>query len=148
MVKEEDKTLFMLINDVNRQFGHKIRDIEKNQGHGTCASCILMELDKNGSLTQVELVDRIYMRPSSVSVALQKLEAEGLITRETKDDDLRYTFVTLTNAGKTHCDLVKKSIQKLDENMTQKLDQDEVETIKKILLKMSASFKEESNENI
>lgn len=147
MIKEEDKTLFMLIADVHRQFGHKIREIEKKNGYSTCASCILIELHKNGSLTQVELVEKIYMRPSSVSVALQKLETDGLITRTSKDDDLRYTLVNLTQLGKQYCEKMKLRIKNLDEKMTEKINDDDLVKLKNTLIKLSAELKEEFNED-
>ena len=46
-MKEQDKTLMMLIGDVHRQFGHKIRELEKKNGLGPCSGSILMELSKN-----------------------------------------------------------------------------------------------------
>ena len=54
----------MLIGDVHRQFGHKIREIEKKNGLGPCAGCVLHELSRTNELTQVELADKIHMRPS------------------------------------------------------------------------------------
>lgn len=148
MIKEEDKTLFMLIADVHRQFGHKIRELEKKNGLGTCATCILIELDRNTSLTQVELVEKIHMRPSSISVALQKMELDGLINRTTKDDDQRYTLVTITEKGKKYCEEMRSKIHELDNSLTKKLTEEEVLFTKEVLRKLSLSFKEDIDENI
>ncbi len=148
MIKEEDKTLFMLIGDVHRQFGHKVRELEKKGGIGTCATCILIELDINNSLTQVELVNKIHMRPSSISVAIQKIEQEGLIKRTTKNDDQRYTIVSITEKGKQYCEEMRKKICELDNALTEKLTEAEVLFAKQILIKLSLLFKEEKNENI
>ena len=148
MIKEEDKTLLMLVGDVHRQFGHKIRELEKKNGLGTCGTCILIELDRNNSLTQIELVEKIHMRASSISVALQKMESEQLINRTAKDDDQRYTLVTLTERGKKYCEEMRKTIFDLDNSITKKLTEEEVILAKKILRKLSLSFEEDINENI
>lgn len=147
-MKQEDKTLMMLVGDVHRQFGHRIRELEKRNGLGMCSNCILFELDRNGSLTQVELVEKIHMRPSSVSVALQKMEADELIKRTVKDDDQRYTIVSLTDKGKTFCKEMRKRIRDLDESVTKEINQEELEIAKKVLKELSLAFMEEYNENI
>ncbi len=148
MIQDDKKTLMMLIADVHRQFGHRIREMEKNSGSNNCGNCILLELERNGNLTQVELVDKIHMRPSSVSVALQKLELDGLIEKKTKDDDQRYFIVCITQKGKQICDEIKKRIFDLDNSITSQLDEEELEQAKKVLRKINKIFKEEQGENI
>lgn len=147
-MKKENKTLFMLVADVHRQFGHKIRELEKKNGFGMCANCILVELIKSGDLTQVELVEKIHMRPSTVSVALQKMETEGLIKRSSKDEDLRCTVVKITNKGLVFCEEMKKQIRKLDDSITKQINPEQLEIAKKVLIEVSDSFGEDNNENI
>lgn len=148
MIKDENKTLIMLVSDVHRQFGHKIRELEKTNGLGNCANFILFELSRHGSLTQVELVDKIHMRPSSISVAIQKLEFDGLIEKKTKDDDQRYSVIGITEKGKEVCNDMKQKIYELDNSFAKQLDEDELELAKKVLRKLNEIFKEEKNENI
>ena len=148
MIKEEDKTLFMLIGDVHRQFGHQVRDLEKQSGLGTCVNCILFELDRHGDLTQVEIVNKIHMRPSSISVALQKMEVDGLIERKTKDDDQRYTIVSITDKGKESCMMRKKQVRELDDYITSNIVKYDLVVVKRVLREISTSFKGGNNENI
>ncbi len=142
MIKQEDKTLMMLVADVHRQFGHRVRDLEKKNGFGPCVNCILFELDYNTSLTQVDIVEKIHMRPSSISVALQKMESDGLIERKVKDDDQRYTVVCITEKGKKICTEIKKSVKEMDDVFTSKLNQKEAELAKKVLLDLSKILQE------
>ena len=148
MIQDDKKTLMMLIADVHRQFGHRIRELEKTGGSNNCGNCILMELDRNGNLTQVELSDKIHMRPSSISVALQKLEFDGLIEKKTKDDDQRYSIVCITKKGKQVCNEMKQKICDLDNAITSQLDEEELEQAKKVLRKINEIFKGEQGENI
>ena len=148
MIQDDKKTLIMLVSDVHRQFGHKIRELEKHNEYGSSVNCILFELHKHGNLTQVELVDKIHMRPSSISVALQKMELDGLIERKVKDDDQRYSVVCITSKGKKSCEEMKKKIFELDNSFTSQLDKEELEIAKKVLIKLNNIFKGDSNENI
>jgi len=148
-MKQQDKTIMMLIGDVHRQFGHQIRELEKKCGLGPCSGSILMELSKNDSLTQVELVERIHMRPSSISVALQKMEQDGLIERKIKDEDQRCSIVRITEKGINIHDKMKQSIFAMDNNYTKKLSQKDLEKIRKILIELSDILKKgDYNENI
>jgi DNA-binding MarR family transcriptional regulator len=88
------------------------------------------------------------MRPSSISVALQKMELDGLIERKVKDDDQRYSVVCITSKGKKACEEMKKKIFELDNSFTSQLDNEELEIAKKVLIKLNNIFKGDSNENI
>lgn len=142
-MKEEEKTLFMLIGDVHRQFGHKIRELETKNGLGSSFNCILFELEHHGSLTQVEIVNKIHMRPSSISVALQKMEIEGLIKRTVKDDDQRYSVVSITEKGRKISEEMKNEVRLLDETITKQINIGDVELVKKILRQISDTLREE-----
>lgn len=141
-IREEDKTLMMLIGDVHRQFGHKIKEQELKNGFGMATSCIMMELNRFGKMTQVELVQKIHMRPSSVSVALQKMEHDGLISKESKDDDQRYFVVSLTEKGKDICNEMRQAVFDLDCFVTNSVDPKELEIAKKVLREISNKFME------
>ena len=147
-MKKKNKTLMMLIGDVHRQFGHKIRELEKKNGLGPCSGCVLHELSRNDGLTQVELADKIHMRPSSISVALQKMEQDGLIERKVKDNDQRCSIVCITKKGINLNDEMRKNVYSMDEYFTEKLAQEELEKAKELLTKLSLIIEEDENENI
>lgn len=141
-VNEEDKTLMMIIGDVHRQFGHRIREEEKSNGLNSCIGYILFELSKHSNLTQVELVNKIHMRPSSISVALQKMESDGLIERYYKDDDKRYSMVNITQNGKKLFNKMEENISKLDASLTTDINEQELEITKKVLNQISKKIME------
>lgn len=147
-MRKKDKTLMMLIGDVHRQFGHKIREIEKKNGLGPCAGCVLHELSRTNELTQVELADKIHMRPSSISVALQKMEQDGLIEKRIKDDDQRCTIVYITEKGIKLNEEMRKNVFSMDEFYTKQLDQEELKIARNLIKKLSVLLEEEENENI
>ena len=132
-IKEEDKTLIMLMGEVTRQFGHNIREFEKRNGLGPAINSILLNLKCSGELTQVELVNKIHMRPSSVSVALQKMEKDGLIEKHMKE-------------GENICDTIKNNIKELDCSLTKDIDKQDLEIAKNVIRKINEKFMEVDKE--
>lgn len=129
----EDRTLMMTIGDAHRLFGHSIHDLIARKGISNTVHSILFHLQFNDSLTQVELVEKAHVRPSTISVALQKMEADGLITRTPSKDDQRYVDVKITEAGRELCKEMKTHIYALDLSLTECIDKEELETTKKVL---------------
>ncbi|MBQ8293200.1 MAG: MarR family transcriptional regulator [Bacilli bacterium] len=135
-ILDENKTLMMLVRDVHHLFGHKIHESMVNKGVSNTVHAILIHLDHHEYLTQVELVERAHVRPSTVSVALQKMEADGLITRTTSAEDQRCIKVKITEAGKKICEEGRKQVQMLDVNLTSEIDEEELKITKEVLRKL------------
>lgn len=69
-----------------------------------------MPTDANGKchgLRQMELGDRLLVRPPSVTGVIDRLERQGLVCRGPSPDDLRAKFVHLTDAGRRLMDRVE-----------------------------------------
>ena len=133
---KEDKTLFMLVRDVHHLFGHKIHESFKTKGLSNTAHAILIHLDHHEYLTQVELVDKAHVRPSTISVTLQKMETEGLIIRVACMEDQRCIHVKITELGKSMLEDGKKHVHELELEFTKNIDPEELEITKKILHKL------------
>lgn len=76
---------------------------------------ILLTLSVKDCLTQNELVRLTHLKGSTISVALEKMENEGLVTREDDQYDARQTRVYLTPKGydmKKSIDEAIKDIEK------------------------------------
>ena len=135
-LNDEDKTLIMMINDVHRLFTHRICDIAGLIGIPPAVNSILFHLTKNESLTQVDLVNKAHLRPSSVSVTLQKMEHDGLIVRESSLEDQRYITVKITDKGREVEKKIHSSIRKFDESITSDLSDDEKEIARRVVKKI------------
>jgi len=143
LMRDEDKTLIMMINDVHRLFNHKACDIVDLIGISPAVNSILFHLSKNESLTQVDLVNKSHLRPSSVSVTLQKMEHDGLIVRESNLEDQRYITVRMTEKGKEIEEKVRKSIRSFDEDITSDITNEEKEITKKVIKKIIGKLMED-----
>ncbi len=142
-IKEENKTIMMLIRDAHHLFGHKIREGLSKQGISNTTQSVLIYLKWHDAATQVELVEMAHVRPSTISVTLQKMESDGLITRCPSETDQRCTIVKITEQGLKLCEENKKYVKSLDELFTKDIDKEELEITKKVLKKISEKMLED-----
>lgn len=140
---DENKTLMMTVGDVHRLFGHNIYDMITRKGVSNTVSAILFHLSYHNELTQVELVELTHLRASTISVAIQKMESDGLIVRNTKEDDLRCMKVSITDEGRKLREQIKEYIHSLDLSLTEGISNEEIEITKKVLRQIIGKMMEE-----
>jgi DNA-binding MarR family transcriptional regulator len=92
-------------------------------GHGQALMLLALARVPEG-VTQRDLAGMMRLSPPTVTVALQKMEADGLIERWTDEADQRLTRIRMTEAGReaqvriasSFSDLVKRSVGKMPED--------------------------------
>lgn len=141
---EEDKTMMMIVGDTHRLFRHSIKNLVARKGISSTVHSILFHLQFSESLTQIELVDKAHVRPSTMSVALQKMELDGLITREASKEDQRCTIVKITDLGLKLCKEMREYVHELDLSLTEGIAEDELEITKKVLKQIIEKLQEEN----
>lgn len=90
--------------------------------------------------TQKELSERLLVVKSNVSALLSKLEARGLVTRQTDRSDSRNKRLRLTTAGR---DLLNESMQRQNRvvsAMASELSDDELEELASIMQRASRAL--------
>jgi DNA-binding MarR family transcriptional regulator len=65
-------------------------------------SAVLATVDREGPLTLGDLAQREHMAPPSITKAVEKLEAMGLVVRRRDEVDRRVWRVKVTPAGRRH----------------------------------------------
>ena len=76
---------------------------ELGHGHGK----LLHFLTRRDGVSQKELAEALHIRPQSLTSALVKLEEQGLITRVRSEKDKREQFVSITERGREHYELLR-----------------------------------------
>lgn len=107
-----EKTPMMLINDISRMFGARMRRAADEEGIPSGYRHLLFYLAHNDGVSQLELVKRTHLTAPTVSVTLQKMEHDGYITRTPDPDDQRQMKVCLTEKGQL---IKRRSKDKADE---------------------------------
>ncbi len=130
------QTCVMLINEISKLFHDRMRQRGERSNFKPTFQSILRVVARDPGLSQLEIAGRVHLAPPTVSLALQKMEAEGLIRREPDARDLRQVLVYLTDKGREMDDIMRHTAESTDKLITKGLTKEELETIYPILVKM------------
>ena len=100
---------------------------------------ILMHLTKNDGLSQLDIANLTNLAPPTVSVTLQKMEADGLIVRKNDEKDLRQLRIFITEKGIEVDKQTQIFAQRTEEKFTSSLDKTDIAELRKYLIKLCNS---------
>ena len=100
MPPAEALTVIMLINETSKLFFDRMRSESEQIGVRRGSHHFLYHLSRRDDMTQFDLARLTHLKAPPVSVTLRKMEAEGLVRRETDPADQRQTRVSLTDSGR------------------------------------------------
>ncbi|NLP48819.1 MAG: MarR family transcriptional regulator [Clostridiales bacterium] len=90
---------------------------------------VLLLLDKHGPLKISTLAENLQMADSNASNICSRLQKMGLVQRQRNKEDMRNVFVSLSNNSSEKIKDVKKAVYEFRHNMSEKLNQEDFETI-------------------
>lgn len=140
-------TAGMLFGDVSRLFDGRVRRETERAGFSQGYRRIVFHLSHNDCLTQNELVKLTHMKAPSISVQLQKMESDGLITRKSDDKDLRKSYIFLTEKGKECEEFFISKCRETEGVMFKNFSEDEMKILKEYLKRITGNLIEEMEEN-
>ncbi|MCI1686531.1 MarR family winged helix-turn-helix transcriptional regulator [Schleiferilactobacillus harbinensis] len=105
----------------------------------------LQLLADRGELTNSDLVDSLDIRPSSVSVLVQKLESAGLVARHAAPDDKRVQLIGLTDAGRQFVQTTKQLKNDLPSQVFSALNDQEQADLLHLLQKLDAGLADQDD---
>ncbi len=129
-------TPMMVLNEVSHLMINRIQRSHDELFVQRSIRLLIMELARRDGRTQLELVRATHLKAPTVSVAMQKLEKEGIVTRRPDEYDLRATRVFLTEKGRELDDQTRRSIHESEEFAMSKLDEKEREEFLQLLCKI------------
>lgn len=97
-------------------------------------------------LTQKELAEKLFVRPSSITSMLDTLEKEGLVFRQSDEKDRRVKHIYLTRTGKALSDRFFKETAKLHTQFFAGFSPDESETFQACIHKIKSNMLSTLNE--
>ncbi len=126
-------TPIMVLNDIGRRWRQIVDDGAPTQFMQNSSRAILRELSFKTGLCQLDLSRSTNLKPPTISVALQKMEAEGLVMRVVDDVDMRATRVYLTEKGKSINEQLFERFRTADEIALEGLSEEELLTLTSLL---------------
>lgn len=127
----------MRINDISRLHRDIVRRNSDDDGLPSSYRLLLFHLSQlDPGVTQLTLVKAAHLKPPTVSVTLQKMEADGLVIRKSNEHDLRQTLVYLSDKGRAINEKIHASFVNGDAIAIAGLTEDEKRTLCKLLDKV------------
>jgi len=81
------------------KLNRRLRSQGESPGLGTTALSLLSGLYWSGPCSASDLAARVGLQPQSLTRTLHRLEEQGLIDRDTDDDDRRRSTIVITESG-------------------------------------------------
>ncbi len=139
------KTPIQLIGEISRMMGSRIRSNGEEHPIGQKSGrLLLMELAHKDGRTQLDLVHATHLKAPTISVALQKLEKEGYVSRRPDEYDLRATRVFLTEKGRELDNKIRRRIHEEESEAMKNLTDSECETLMRLLTKIKSNLTDPS----
>ena len=96
----ESKTTYALVCDTAKLMDGFVAKKTEEQKLQVGARRVLAFLSVRDGVSQLDLIRLTHLKAPTISLIVQKMEHDGLITRKTDDLDMRLTRVFLTEHGK------------------------------------------------
>jgi len=118
-----------LVYRITNQFNRSLRTRLKRSGINIGRWRVLAVLKDNGRMNIGQIVDRTIIEQPTVSRIVAQLEREGLVYRETSDEDSRFVQVMLTQAGERAFGEIYPTATKHEEQALQGFSKQEIKTL-------------------
>lgn len=129
-------TPMMLLNDVTRMFNNIVRNEQDKFNLQPSYRHILFHLAHEDGCTQLQLVGKTRLKAPTISITLQKMEAEGYVERKNNKDDLRQSLVFLTEKGREYQERMFEKILEIDGKVMTGITPEESDILCDILKRM------------
>lgn len=125
-----------LLARVGKLLRDRIHARMEGLGIGRGQGFILFRLGEENGLTQADLARRAWVKPATLSAALQRLEGEGFIDRRPDPADARVSRVYLTEKGKATRRQAEAVWQEVEAELSAILSQGERAELRSLLEKL------------
>jgi len=148
--KELSDTPVKLCNEISRLFRFRMREREGQEGvmSQPGAHLVMATLAIHDGINQREVVRLTHLRPPTVSVILQKMEAEGLVESKPDPEDRRAKRMYLSQAGRSLDRKHIQWIQGVDAIALEGLSEEEIETLMAILPRIRDNLLQETEQEV
>lgn len=133
---ENIESTLMLANLTSRVFRQLMREKTIAAGLSETYRPFFMILSRGDDINQLEFAKRLHFSAPSISLTLQKMEQEGLITKEVDSNDKRVTNIRLTPKGREYDNKFKSVLFEVENEIYEGIDLSERQAANALLLKL------------
>ena len=132
-------SLGYLINRAARAFANRLATELRRFDVGIGQWAVLMHLWSNDGMTQAQLARRVAIEQPTMVRTIDRMERDGLVTRDPDPNDRRASRITLTERGWALRDDLVPLAAGVNRAATASLTAEEVTTLRELLAKLVAS---------
>lgn len=135
----DEKPIGYRLNESARLFNELVKKMMTRRGISRTYFEIISYLKRHDgvAITQKDICEYLMMRPSTISLTLQKMEYEGLIARKKDLDDCRKMIITLTSKGEAKGLEFRSIFKSCDDILLDSISVEEKDELYKILEKLN-----------
>ena len=138
----ETKTVYALISDAAKLLDDRIASMTASHKLQSGARRVLACLAVRDGVSQLDLIHATHLKAPTISLIVQKMEHDGLISRRTDDLDMRLTRVYLTEKGKTVNEDIRRAVAEVEDAVMSDFSDAEKELLHTLLVRMSVRIEE------
>lgn len=137
-------SLYRIFLEILRLYHHKMHKLLEEINLYPGQPPLLFTLSKKDGQSQKELAEKLNVRPSTMTVMLNRMEKGNFVERRQDLEDQRISRVYITEAGKEICEKSKEIMKKTEEDIFGNLTVDEKVILRRLLLVV----KDNLNDNV
>lgn len=141
---EVGKYIQMLSRQIKRRMDRSVSEYEITGKQGAILLYIYDESQKRDVYAK-DIEVAFDMRRASVTGIIQLMEKNGLIKREENNKDARLKKLKLTTRAEEAREKLKREIVKVEQNLTEGISEEEIETFFTLMKKMSFNLSLKEN---
>ncbi|MAW88362.1 MAG: MarR family transcriptional regulator [Phyllobacteriaceae bacterium] len=101
---------------------------------------IMLALSVEEGLTPTQLAARLGVKPPTITKTINRLQAQGFLTKTGSETDARIAHIALTEAGRDAIRAIEKSVKRTEKALVKGLDKKERKTLLKLLARVEANL--------
>ena len=136
MINNKREHIGRYISQIHRKSNSFITKEVSNFGIGSGQIMFLMQLYKKDGISQEELSENLSIDKGTTCRAIKKLEEEEFLIKVKDEEDKRAYKLYLTQKSKDIKEKIENVLHKCEENISDGLSKEEVETLLNLLKKI------------
>ena len=144
---EINNTISSLLSEIIRLQFTKSHGLFEEYGlHPGQAPLLLCLYDEDG-LSQSALASKLHVKPSTITVMIQRLERNGMLYKQIDTKDKRICKTFLTEKGYTTCKALKELYENTESLYKKNLNIEEQIILKRLLMQIRDNLAESKEKN-
>jgi DNA-binding MarR family transcriptional regulator len=135
-----ENTISYILRSLAMKYRYYVHNVLGKDKHGATQDLAIYHISEHMGLSQKDLVDKLGIKPASVSSIVNQMESEGLLIRVQDEKDARKFKLLLTDKGQSLVPDVIRSWQKIQDEVTKGFTDEEKALLIRLLKQMDQNL--------